>query len=153
MLVTFPLSLLGLADAIYLTITHFDKAALVCNATGHINCELVTRSRYSEIFGHIPVAILGLAYYLVVASPQGCRAASRQTEVDCTPYSWAAESGLAFGARQSQGTLCPARPRYLTCRGTRRGCLPWAAAKSALRCRRASASANKRSQRLTMVKE
>jgi uncharacterized membrane protein len=74
-LVTFPLVLLGLADSIYLTITHFDKAALVCHASGHINCELVTQSKYSEIFGHIPVAIAGLAYFVVLT-------------VLCSPWVW-----------------------------------------------------------------
>lgn len=74
-LVTFPLALLGLADSVYLTITHFDKHALVCKAGGHINCELVTQSKYSEIFGHIPVAILGLAYFVAVTAL-------------CSPWVW-----------------------------------------------------------------
>lgn len=64
--VTFPLALLGLADSIYLTITHFHKAALACSASGHINCEKVTESAQSEIFGHIPVAIVGLVFFVIV---------------------------------------------------------------------------------------
>lgn len=66
--VTFPIALLGLADSIYLTITHFEPKALACSATGHINCEKVTESSQSEIFGHIPVAIVGLAFFVVVVA-------------------------------------------------------------------------------------
>ena len=73
--ITFPLSLLGLADATYLTITHFDPKTLKCAAHGHINCELVTQSAQSEIFGHIPVAIVGLAYFVLVVAL-------------CTPWAW-----------------------------------------------------------------
>jgi len=52
------LSLLGLADATYLTITHFEKQVLVCPANSFINCLKVTTSAQSEIL-HIPVAVLG----------------------------------------------------------------------------------------------
>ncbi|HVV75598.1 MAG TPA: vitamin K epoxide reductase family protein [Mycobacteriales bacterium] len=61
-----PLALLGLADSVYLTYTHFHPGALVCSATGHINCAKVTTSSESEIFGHIPVAIVGLVYFAVM---------------------------------------------------------------------------------------
>jgi uncharacterized membrane protein len=74
--ITFPLALLGLADSIYLTITHFHKKLLACSATGHINCEKVTESSQSEIFGHIPVAIVGLVFFVIavgVMSPWAWR--------------------------------------------------------------------------------
>ena len=61
-----PLALLGLADSAYLTYTHFHPGALVCQASGHINCAKVTTSSQSEIFGHIPVAIVGLVYFAVI---------------------------------------------------------------------------------------
>jgi uncharacterized membrane protein len=61
------LSLLGLADATYLTITHFEKQALVCPANSFINCAKVTTSAQSEIL-HIPVAILGLAFYVAMTA-------------------------------------------------------------------------------------
>ena len=73
---TFALSLVGLSLSIYLTITHFDKAALVCATTGTINCAVVTTSAQSYFLG-IPVAFLGLATYLVMTvlnSPWGWRA-------------------------------------------------------------------------------
>jgi uncharacterized membrane protein len=61
-----PIALLGLADSAYLTYTHFHPGALVCKASGHINCAKVTTSKQSEIFGHIPVAIVGLVYFFVM---------------------------------------------------------------------------------------
>lgn len=62
-----PIALLGLADSSYLTYTHFHPGALVCSSTGHINCAKVTESSQSEIFGHIPVAIVGLVYFAGMA--------------------------------------------------------------------------------------
>ncbi|HWC34736.1 MAG TPA: vitamin K epoxide reductase family protein [Mycobacteriales bacterium] len=61
-----PLAVLGLADSAYLTYTHFHPGALVCKASGAINCAKVTTSSQSEIFGHIPVAIVGLVYFAVM---------------------------------------------------------------------------------------
>jgi uncharacterized membrane protein len=63
-----PIALLGLADSAYLTYTHFHPGALVCSATGHINCAKVTTSPESEIFGHIPVAIVGLVYFVLMTA-------------------------------------------------------------------------------------
>ena len=60
---TLLLSVFGLGVSTYLTITHFDKVALVCSDTGAINCAKVTTSPQSEIFG-IPVAMLGLAFFV-----------------------------------------------------------------------------------------
>jgi uncharacterized membrane protein len=62
------LSLLGLADSIYLTISHFDNSVLSagCQVHGAVNCIKVTTSPESEIFGFLPVAIIGLAYFVVV---------------------------------------------------------------------------------------
>jgi uncharacterized membrane protein len=63
------LALLGLADSAYLTYTHFNGNVLAgCSATGAVNCTKVTTSSQSEIFGHIPVAIVGLAYFVVVTA-------------------------------------------------------------------------------------
>jgi uncharacterized membrane protein len=60
---TLLLSLAGLGVASYLTITHFDKVALVCSDNGAINCAKVTSSPQSVIVG-IPVAMLGLAFFI-----------------------------------------------------------------------------------------
>ena len=49
---TLVLSIAGLGIATYLTITHFDKVALVCSDSGAINCTKVTTSPQSVIFGH-----------------------------------------------------------------------------------------------------
>lgn len=61
---TFALSLCGLAISAYLTLAHFEGASiLACSDSGVINCSLVTTSAQSYFLG-IPVAILGLAFYL-----------------------------------------------------------------------------------------
>ncbi len=61
------LSLLGLADSTYLTVTHFQKQVLSCPTHGFINCLKVTTSPQSEVFG-IPVAILGLVFYVAMTA-------------------------------------------------------------------------------------
>jgi uncharacterized membrane protein len=64
---TWGLSLAGLGVSIYLTIAHFNESVtLACPATSTINCEKVTTSPESYVFG-IPVAVLGLAFYLFMA--------------------------------------------------------------------------------------
>lgn len=80
---TFTLSLIGLALSVYLTITHFQPHALVCTDSGAINCAKVTTSAQSYVLG-IPVAILGLANYTVMAalnSPWAWRARARWIHV------------------------------------------------------------------------
>jgi uncharacterized membrane protein len=63
------LSLLGLADSTYLTIAHFttNLLAQTCAANSVINCTKVTTSPQSVIV-HIPVAILGLAFYVAMTT-------------------------------------------------------------------------------------
>lgn len=58
------LTVAGIGVAIYLTIAHYDTGvSLVCSSKGAINCEKVTTSAQSKVFG-IPVAVLGLAYFV-----------------------------------------------------------------------------------------
>jgi uncharacterized membrane protein len=65
---TWGLSLAGLGVSVYLTIAHFNTSvSLVCPATGGINCEKVTTSPQSYVFG-IPVAVLGLAFYIFLVA-------------------------------------------------------------------------------------
>lgn len=56
-------SLLGFADATYLTVTHYTGTAVPCTITH--GCDVVTNSVYSEILG-IPVALLGALFYLAI---------------------------------------------------------------------------------------
>ena len=66
-LTTWILSLAGLGASIYLTIAHYNTAVtLACPASSTINCEKVTTSPESMVFG-IPVAVLGLAFYVFLA--------------------------------------------------------------------------------------
>jgi len=72
---TLVLSLCGLGVSIYLTIAHYDtKVALLCSDKGLVNCEEVTTSPTSMLFGVFPVAVLGLAFYVfmtLINSPLG----------------------------------------------------------------------------------
>ncbi|MEO7020868.1 MAG: vitamin K epoxide reductase family protein [Ktedonobacteraceae bacterium] len=63
------LAVLGIADAIYLTIAHYDESVtLVCSDSGFINCARVITSRYSYVPGtSLPISLPGLAWCLVIA--------------------------------------------------------------------------------------
>ena len=80
-LTTFVLALAGLGVSIYLTIAHFTESTLAgCSESGLVNCTKVTTSPQSYVFG-IPVAVLGLAFYLFAAaimSPWAWQAARRE---------------------------------------------------------------------------
>jgi len=90
---TWILSLAGLADSIWLTIVHYNTAVtLACPATSTINCEKVITSPQSIVFG-IPVAVLGLAFYLflaVVNSPWAWR-------MTWPPVRWARIGSMVVG--------------------------------------------------------
>jgi uncharacterized membrane protein len=77
---TLLLAIAGLGVSIYLTITHFAHVAPLCDSNATINCEKVTTSPQSEIFG-IPVAMLGLAYFvpmIALCLPAAWRSADRR---------------------------------------------------------------------------
>jgi uncharacterized membrane protein len=90
---TWVLSLAGLGVSIYLTIAHFNTAVtLACPATSTVNCEKVTTSPQSYAFG-IPVAVLGLAFYVFLAvanSPWAWR-------VTWPPLRWARVGSMVVG--------------------------------------------------------
>jgi uncharacterized membrane protein len=57
-------SIAGTGVATYLTLAHYMTGiTLVCSNTGAINCEAVTTSKESVVFG-IPVAVLGLVFFV-----------------------------------------------------------------------------------------
>lgn len=88
--VTLPLSLLGLGLSVYLTVVHYtEPTSLSCPSTGAVNCTKVTTSAQSMLFGHIPVALAGAAFFLGMAAltlPAAWRAAAR----------WVAVTRVAF---------------------------------------------------------
>jgi uncharacterized membrane protein len=92
-LTTWILSLGGLGVSIYLTIAHFNTSVtLACPATSTVNCEKVTTSPESYAFG-IPVAVLGLAFYVflaVVNSPWAWR-------ITWPPLRWARVGSMVVG--------------------------------------------------------
>jgi uncharacterized membrane protein len=59
-------SVAGIGVAFYLTLAHFTAGIqLSCPETGPINCEAVTHSPESYVFG-IPVSLLGLIYFVAM---------------------------------------------------------------------------------------
>ena len=76
--VTFAVAIVGAGVSGYLTIVHYTSSKLLaCVSTGVINCERVTTSAQSELFG-IPVALLGLGWFLamcILCSPRAWRSA------------------------------------------------------------------------------
>jgi uncharacterized membrane protein len=77
------LSLCGLGIATYLTIAHFGHVPLVCSNSGEINCQKVTTSTESY-FLHIPVAMLGLGFYLTMTAlnlPVAWRSTDRRVHI------------------------------------------------------------------------
>lgn len=77
-LLSLLLSIAGLLTSAYLTYTHFNAGALLCSADAVIDCETVTTSEQSELFG-IPVAFLGLAFFAFLT-------------VICLPFAWRIEA-------------------------------------------------------------
>jgi uncharacterized membrane protein len=58
-------ALVGLTDAVYLTINHYTGEKVPCSVTG--GCEAVLSSSYAEI-GGIPLAVFGAAAYFIAFS-------------------------------------------------------------------------------------
>ncbi len=64
---TFVVALVGVGLSIYLTYEHFTGAkSFACPASSTVNCEKVTTSAWSEIWG-MPVAVLGLVFFVGMA--------------------------------------------------------------------------------------
>ena len=62
---TFVLAIAGLGVSSYETWAHFNGSHLLaCTGNGSENCTAVITSPQSEVFGFIPVAILGLLFYV-----------------------------------------------------------------------------------------
>jgi uncharacterized membrane protein len=66
--VAFVLSLVGFGVSLYLTVDHFTGSLPICAANGVIDCAKVTTSAESEVFGVLPVALLGLVYFTVLVA-------------------------------------------------------------------------------------
>jgi uncharacterized membrane protein len=83
-LTTWLVAMAGLGVSIYLTIAHFTESTLAgCSETGLVNCTKVTTSPQSYVFG-IPVAVLGLAFYLFAVaamSPWAWRSRRREVHI------------------------------------------------------------------------
>lgn len=56
------LALIGVADATYLTVQHYQRVVPPCTLRG---CEVVLTSSYATI-GNVPVSLFGIAYYALL---------------------------------------------------------------------------------------
>jgi uncharacterized membrane protein len=59
------IALIGLGDALYLTVHHYTAEPVPCSVTG--GCEAVLTSAYAELFG-IPIAAFGAVAYFTAFS-------------------------------------------------------------------------------------
>ena len=86
-IVTFVLAILGLAISAYETWAHFNGnhlAGCPTGGSGTFNCGAVITSPQSMVFGVIPVAILGLAFYVAAVplfSPWAWRMKRREVHL------------------------------------------------------------------------
>jgi uncharacterized membrane protein len=66
---TLILSAGGLGVSLYLAVAHYaTSVTLACPDTGVVNCERVTASPESVLFGTFPVATLGLVFFVVMVA-------------------------------------------------------------------------------------
>lgn len=57
------LSLIGVADTLYLALSHLNSSPVVCSIFNE--CDLVLTSKYATLFS-IPLALIGFLYYLTL---------------------------------------------------------------------------------------
>jgi uncharacterized membrane protein len=96
------LSLIGLGIGVYLTIVHYEGTQLLaCANNSFLNCQKVQTSSYSWFpptsslhpgFLHLPVAVLGLGYYVVVVGFN-------------TPWAWRSQDRRVHLARFALAVL------------------------------------------------
>jgi len=97
---SFLLAVAGTAVSGYLTLDHYTTLApLACPENATINCVKVTTSSYSTLHG-VPVALLGLLYYLVML-------------VLCSPWMWRSQVPRLAQVRIAAATLGVAFILYL----------------------------------------
>lgn len=64
----FVLALGGFGASLYLTVDHFTGSLPICAANAVFDCAKVTTSAESELFGVLPVALVGLVYFTVLVA-------------------------------------------------------------------------------------
>lgn len=74
---TLIFSIFGIFDAGYLTFEHFSQYQAPCSTNVWVDCGKVLNSTYSEMWG-IPVAVLGLLYYIFMTKLSLIRLANQK---------------------------------------------------------------------------
>ena len=92
---TAALAVAGTGIAAYLTYVHYAHVAPVCSSGG---CEQVQRSSYAELAG-VPVAVLGLAAYVVLLASVAVRGAASTLVGVIVSFGGAAFSGYLLWAQ------------------------------------------------------
>lgn len=88
-------ALAGLGVSIYLTAVHYSAAALVCSASGTIDCERVLTSPYGVIAGtSVPTSAAGLLWFLAAGALAGRRLISDEDSRIATAHLIWAGAGL-----------------------------------------------------------
>ncbi|OGF64470.1 hypothetical protein A2661_02930 [Candidatus Giovannonibacteria bacterium RIFCSPHIGHO2_01_FULL_45_24] len=89
LLIFLLISFVGFADAVYLTATHYTGANVACGVLE--GCDKVLASAYS-VFAGLPVALLGVIYYLLLITLLLCYFATKQKG-----FLWAAAAFTPVG--------------------------------------------------------
>jgi uncharacterized membrane protein len=88
---TLALSVLGLVDSAYQTYTHYSGTGLLGCAAKRDACVVVQHSPESYVFG-IPVAVLGVAFYLFMVAI-------------CSPWAWRSTRRMAGRVRLASAVI------------------------------------------------
>ena len=87
------IAVVGLGISVYMTYEHFNQnASLACASNSIVDCAAVTTSPQSMVFGKIPVAILGLVFFVGIIPL-------------LTPMAWGARSRLIRWARMGASII------------------------------------------------
>jgi uncharacterized membrane protein len=102
----------GLGISIYLTVVHFSAGALVCSASGAVNCEAVLTSPYGVIAGSvIPTSAAGALWFAVSTGWAAARLLGAGGGVATAHLAWAVIGlavvlGLVYIEIDRLGVIC-----------------------------------------------
>ncbi len=112
LLVAAAAAIVGLGIAVYLTAVHYSAAALVCSASGTVNCEQVLTSPYGVRAGTpIPTAAAGILWFAVALALAAARLAGDPDRLAGVHLAWSAAGmavvlGLVYIEIDRIGVIC-----------------------------------------------
>lgn len=107
-LIFLVISIVGFADASYLTVKHYTGASVGCSLVQ--GCDAVTKSSYAVIM-NVPVALLGVGYYMSIAALAAAHIKTKQARwmraaFLLTPVGFAASVWFVYLQLAVIGALC-----------------------------------------------